>query len=1123
MNINNYRFTLLFALILSFSACTPDPSGSTQNAGKTEIKDPIANPNGQRFELIKPENSGVTFSNLIKEDYVYNVLNFEYLYNGGGVAAGDINNDGLPDLYFTGTATSNKLYLNKGDFKFEDITESAGVAATVGFKTGVTMVDINNDGWLDIYVCRTSKEDDGKKNNLLFINNKNNTFTESAAQFGLIDNSNSNHGNFFDYDLDGDLDLYLLNHRLGFGEATRLRLQQQDDGKIIRLTNPQTAFESDRFYRNDGGKFTDISKQAGIDNSTFGLSATVGDINNDGYPDVFVANDYVEPDFVYINNRKGGFTDQYNKYIRHGCQNSMGSDLADFNNDGLIDMITLDMVADDPIRYKELMTVMQLKRYETLLQYGYGHQVSRNVLQVNNGNGSFSDIAQVSGVSNTDWSWSAFFADFDNDGMKDIYISNGYKRDVTNLDYMTYTRDSIQKTGGVNKKRYNDLEELLKIIPSKKLRNYMFKNKNGLEFQDATAAWGLNDVSFSNGTAYADLDADGDLDLIVNNISDPAFIYENKSGGNNFLQLKLEGPGKNKLGIGTKVTLRGNDGSMQYFEMTTNRGFFSSSEPLVQFGMNGEAEAKQIEVVWPDGKIQLLKNVRANQRLTVKHADAKKGSVPVTPLAAPLFKESARDLGISYTHLENEFQDFNREQLLPHKFSQMGPSIAVGDVNGDGHEDFFVGGAANTAGALFLQNASGKFSKSNAGILQADAKSEDIGAVFFDADGDKDLDLFVVSGGNEYPANDPAYKDRLYLNDGKGGFSKGNFDAPNASGSCVSAHDYDGDGDQDIFVGGRVTPGSYPVIPQSYMLRNDAGKLANATAQVMPTFNNTGMVTDITWADVDKDGTAEMLVVGEWMPLTIYKSTAGKITPMPGTGLDDSNGWWNCVIAEDFDKDGDLDLVAGNLGSNTRLKASQQSPLTLFAKDFDNNGQIDPVLAFYYEGKCFPYAGRDDMIKQVAKVKKKFPRYAKYARATVEQVFSKEEIKSAQKLEANQLLTTYFENKGNGNFVGKTLPIEAQLAPCQSAISDDFNGDQIPDLMLVGNNHGSHVETGVYDASNGIILLGDGKGGFSVSPNTATGFWADREARDVVKVKLANGKSLYLVGNNNGGMQGFLN
>jgi len=1119
MSTNNRLFYLCILSIFVITACTNDQVETTDSS---KIKPPAVNTSGQHFTLIQPESSGVTFSNLIKEDYVYNVLNFEYLYNGGGVAIGDINNDGLPDLYFTGTIVPNKLYLNKGQFQFEDITQNAGVAAAEGFKTGVTMADVNSDGWLDIYVCRTSKDDDGKKDNLLYINNKDNTFTESAAQFGLKDNSNSNHGNFFDYDLDGDLDLYLLNHRLGFGKATQLRLEQQDDGTITRKTFPMTPFESDRLYRNDGGKFTDVSKAAGIDNSAFGLSATVGDINKDGYPDIFVANDYVEPDFVYINNRKGGFTDQYNSYIRHGCQNTMGSDLADFNNDGLIDIIALDMISEDPVRYKELMNIMQLKRYETLLQYGYGHQVSRNTLQLNNGNGSFSEVGQIAGISHTDWSWGAFFADFDNDGLKDVYITNGYKRDVTNLDYMAYTRDSIEKTGGVNKERYPDLDQFLDIIPSTRLSNYIFKNKNGLEFQNVVAEWGMDQVSFSNGTAYADLDADGDLDIVVNNISDPAFIYENKSGGNNYLQINFKGTDKNTLGIGTRVTAYMDDGTMQYAEMTTNRGFFSSSEPILHFGLGDHTTVSRLEVVWPDGKSQVIEAVDANQRLNIDYKNATKNALPVAALAPAIFKEAAASLGINYKHTENEFQDFNREQLLPHKFSRQGPSIAVGDVNGDGREDFFVGGASNSAGVLYLQAANGQFKENSAATWTADAKSEDIGAVFFDADNDKDLDLFVVSGGNELPVNDPAYKDRLYLNDGKGNFSKTQHNGLVTSGSCVSAYDFDQDGDQDIFVGGRVTPGSYPIIPQSYLLRNDNGKFVNVTSSVFPTFNQAGMITDIIWADIDKDGTAEMLITGEWMPLSVYKVNDGKLSAMSGTGLDGTSGWWNCVIAEDFDKDGDLDLVAGNLGANTRIKASADSPLSLYAKDFDQNGQIDPLLAFQYDGKTYPYAGRDNMIKQVAKVKKKFTRYAPYARATLETIFSEQELASAQKLEATQLMSSYFENNGNGQFSQRDLPAQAQLAPCQSMLADDFNGDQIPDLLLVGNNHGADVETGIYDASNGTLLIGDGKGNFEFVPNRENGFWANQEARDIAKVNLVNGKALYLVANNDGGVQGFV-
>ncbi len=1118
----NYRLILSFLLILSLGACTSDTdqqSPSTISQGET--KAPEVNTEGQHFKLIPPAQSGINFTNLIKEDYVYNIMNFEYLYNGGGVAVGDINNDGLPDLYFTGTFVPNKLYLNKGGLQFEDITQSAGVAAADGFKTGVTMADVNNDGWLDIYVCRTSKEDDGKKNNLLFINNQNNTFTESAGQMGLSDNSNSNHGNFFDYDLDGDLDLYLLNHRLNFKDATRLRLRQQDDGKIIRLTHPMGEFESDRLYRNDGGKFVDVSKQAGIDNSAFGLSATISDINNDGFPDVYVANDYIEPDYVYINNRKGGFTDQYNKYIRHSSQNTMGADLADFNNDGLLDVITLDMIAEDPYRYKQLMTIMQLKRYETLLKYGYGHQVARNVLQMNNGNGSFSEVGQIAGISNTDWSWGALFADFDNDGLKDIYITNGYKRDVTDLDYMTYTRDSIEKTGGLNQKRFPDLEEFLNIIPSTKLSNYIYKNKNGLEFENVTQTWGLDQPSFSNGAAYADLDADGDLDLIANNITDPAFIYENKSGGNNYLQIKLDGPEKNKFGIGTKITLHTDDDALQYLEMTTNRGFFSSSEGLMQFGLGDKKAAQRIEVVWPDGRTQIVENVPANQRLTLKHSDASKGSIPVPPMATALFKESATDLGITYAHTESEFQDFNREALLPHMYSRQGPSLAVGDVNGDGLEDFYVGGAAKSAGQIYIQTSGSKFKALDAPAIQDDKESEDLGATFFDADGDEDLDLFVVSGGNEYPVNSPGYKDRLYINDGKGNFSKKEHGGLATSGACVSAHDFDADGDMDIFVGGRVTPGSYPVIPKSYILRNDGGNFVRATNEVLPEFEKSGMVTDIIWADVDKDGKEEMLVAGEWMPIRVYKAGA-KMEAVNSAGLNDHSGWWNCLLAEDFDGDGDIDIVAGNLGANTRIKASKDAPLSIYAKDYDSNGQIDPIMAFQHNGQTYPFAGRDDMIKQIAKVKKKFPRYYQYAHSTMEQIFSKEEIASAQKLEANQMLTSYFENTGDGNFRQKALPAMAQVAPCHSAVANDFNGDSKMDLLLVGNDHGADVESGIYDASNGTLLIGDGKGGFTFSPNRENGLWATKEARDIAAVKLANGKQLYLVGNNNGLLQGFV-
>jgi enediyne biosynthesis protein E4 len=1109
----------LFFISFAIQGCKQNSAENVDPASQPGSEAPV-NADGTRFKKLDTSVCGVSFSNLIKEDYIYNVLNFEYLYNGGGVAIGDINNDNLPDLYFTGTFVPNKLYLNKGNMVFEDITESAGVAAAEGFKTGVTMADVNNDGYLDIYVCRTSKEDDGKKNNHLFINNKNNTFTESAAVYGLLDNSNSNHASFFDYDLDGDLDLYLLNHRLGFKDATKLRMQQDEMGGVKRLTNPLTPFESDRLYRNDNGKFTDVSLKAGINNSAFGLSATIGDINQDGYPDIYVGNDYIEPDFVYINNRNGTFTDQYNTYLRHSSQNTMGADLADINNDGLLDIITLDMIAEDPFRYKQLMNIMQLERYETLLKYGYGHQVSRNVLQINNGNGTFSEIGQLAGVSNTDWSWGALFADFDNDGLKDLFIDNGYKRDVTNLDYMTYVRDSIEKSGGVSQKRYPDLEEFMNIIPSVKLRNYLFKNKNGLRFEDVSEGWGLTDLTFSNGSAYADLDADGDLDLVVNNISDPAFIYENLTNnlqGGNYIQFVLQGSLKNVRGIGTKITLRQADGTQQYQELMNSRGFFSASELLLHFGLGSATSVDRVEVVRPDGKTQVLTGVKANQRLTVNYKDAKAEKIPAPAKLAPIFTANN---SIAYRHVENEFSDFTRERLLPRKYSQEGPSIAVGDVNGDGLPDCYIGGASNSAGALFVQKNNNTFAKVSDNTWLADKKYEDVSAVFFDADGDKDMDLYVVSGGYEAGANSELYQDRLYINDGKGNFSRSNgLPSLNISGGCVSAHDVDNDGDQDIIVGGRVSPEAFPTTPQSYILLNNGGKFVNATSQIAPEFQQIGMVTDIIWADVDKDEKEEMIVTGEWMPITIFSFTNGKLSTKT---IPNTNGWWNCVVAADFDGDGDMDLIGGNLGANTRLKASPDKPLKIFAKDFDQNGSIDPIMTFQLNGKDYPFAGRDMLIKQVPKVKKKYPRYHLYATATIEDIFSSAELKDAKQLEVNNLLTGYFENTGGGNFTFKALPDMAQIAPCESALVDDYNKDGHVDVLLVGNNSGADTETGVYDASNGILLLGDGKGGFNYLPNRDHGLWASQQARDVVRIPMANGDKLVLVANNNGVVDGFV-
>ncbi len=1074
----------------------------------------------KRFELVNPQSSGVTFSNTINENYNHNILTFEYLYNGGGVAVGDINNDGLPDIYFSGTFVSNKLYVNKGEMKFEDITSKAGVSANEGFKTGVTMADVNNDGWLDIYVCRTSKSDDGKKDNLLFINNKNLTFTESAKQYGLNDNSNSNHANFFDYDNDGDLDLYLLNHRLGFKDAVKMDLQSNPDGSITRRKAPKTIFESDRLYKNNNGKFTNVTKAAGVENSSFGLSATVADLNQDGYMDIYVANDYIEPDYVYINNKNGTFTDKYNSYIRHSSQNSMGCDIADFNNDGLLDIMVMDMITEDPIRYKQLMNVMRKDRYNALLQYGYGHQAGRNVLQLNNGNNTFSEIGQLSGVSNTDWSWGALFADFDNDGWKDIYIGNGYKRDVTDLDYMSYTRDSIQKSGGVTKRKFPDINSYLNMIPSKKQVNYAYKNNQDLTFTNATKDWGITQASFSNGTAYADLDADGDLDLVVNNIDESAFIYKNLTTNSNFLQINLLGSKKNTQGIGTKVKIYTGD-EIQFLEKTSNRGFFSGSESLLHFGLGNQSTIDKIEITWMDGRTHVMENVSSNQRLIIKHSEANRKPI-LKNKPNPIFSEKSNTHNINFTHKENVFDDFNRERLIPHKLSNLGPHISKGDVNGDGLEDFFIGGAANSPAALFIQNKNGNFQNHSKVTWDTDKINEDIESIFFDADGDNDLDLYVVSGGNASGINSTNYQDRLYLNDGTGIFSKGVLPKSNSSAACVATFDYDADGDLDIFVGGRTVPGNYPNAPQSLILKNEKGIFSNVTKSVAPDFEKIGMVTDIKMADLNQDGKKEMIVLGEWMPITIFSFNGKKFNNVTSRyGLQNTTGWWNCFALEDFDNDGDIDIIAGNLGHNSRIKASQEKPIMIYANDFDNNGSLDAVMTFSYNGKQYPFAGRDHLILQLPGIKRNFNRYNQYAKSDITAIFPKEKLKSALLLEA-QLMSTVLLNNNNGSFSITKLLQEAQVAPAQEILTSDFNSDGNMDVLIVGNNDGAETESGVYDASNGTILLGDGKGSFNFSPNQIHGLWASKQARDAVEIKLANGKTMILIANNDEKLQAFI-
>lgn len=1142
--MNTFIFNAIRGLGLRGIVCLTLFSNACKNSDKAPAastigsEEPTLTAEDPRMILHFAEASGLDFVNEIAESHESNPTNNINIYNGGGVAVADVNNDSLPDLYFISCSGKNKLFLNQGNFKFKEATDGSGLESADGFETCVTAVDINADGWMDFYVGRAGTLPAGERKNRLFVNNGpvspggawSGAFTERAAEYGLDVDTRTTGANFFDYDLDGDLDVYILNYPMSFDYTAKIeaRLDEKTD-KYHPVLTPKTEWDSDRLYRNEGnGRFTDVSQKAGIRNFAYGLSVTVSDFNGDHYPDIYVGNDFIQPDLLYINNRNGTFTNQLDKYVRHITQHTMGVDIADFDNDALVDMVAVDMLPRKNYRQKTTLNTSSQSRYNALTEHGYFEAKERNVLQRNNGNGTFSDVGCIAGVFKTDWSWSSLFMDIDNDGWKDLAITNGYRREVTDMDFVNFTFSEIKGAGDL-KQQFPDIQQLLNLIPSYKIRNFVYRNRGDWTFEDVSGKWLTVPASWSNGAAYADFDRDGDLDWVMNNLVDKPFLYENRTRNmpnSNFLQIELSGYGQNVKAVGASVTLNAG-GQVQFQELSPSRGIFSSVEHLLHFGLGNAAKADKLVVRWPDGKTTTLTDVPANQRLRLRHADANGRATPPPPPPPPLMRENAGGNGLQFTHVENQYLDFDTYFLQPWKLSDLGPMMAKGDVNGDGLDDVYIGNAFGTPSALFVQTPDGRFRAVSADIWKQDIAYEDHGALFFDADADGDQDLLVVSGGAEA---DPkfagvAWQHRLYINtDGKGSFAKtaGVFpDLKESVGARAAAFDYDGDGDQDLFIGGRVMPGRWPLTPQSFVLRNDRTRFTDVTAEIAPGFARCGMVSDLVWANVDADATPELIVCGEWMPIMVFKIQQGKLQNITASlGLEQSNGLWNRLIAADLDQDGDLDILAGNFGLNTRLSASASEPLRCYAKDFDGNGSIDPIMAYYEDGKEYPLIRQEAVIKQMPPLKKRFIYAKDYGKATVEDIYPRKELSTALNLTAYTLATSWWENKG-GRFVQHVLPVQAQLSPAYGLDVQDFNGDGFPDLLLAGNKYGIEVETGRCDAGVGVLLTGNGRGQFSWMPNTRSGFWAAGEARDLVSLRAPGGNMQIVVSNNNAAAQVF--